>query len=152
MALSGAGGYVRHGANRTEDNYGHLKVEMAGARIRLDVTALGMAGSPTPCQQPTLEITLSKGHTSNSLFRRRLRRGCRFQDVCPFVVMCSSPFMTPQHRDNRKCSRSRSLFPTVGPKDLCTFLVAFDRFNLFRLLDRPCHVRFTNLLDTAIRG
>lgn len=32
VALSGAGGYVRRGANRTEDNYGHLKVEMARAR------------------------------------------------------------------------------------------------------------------------
>lgn len=67
MGLSGAGGYVHHDANHMEDNYGHLKVEMVQARIRLDVTALGMASSPTPCQ-PTLEITLSKDHFSNSLF------------------------------------------------------------------------------------
>lgn len=67
VGLNGAGGYVHHGANHMEDNYGHLKVEMVQARIRLDVTALGMVGSPTPCQ-PTLEITLSKDHSSNSLF------------------------------------------------------------------------------------
>ena len=151
MALSGAGGYVRRGANRTEDNYGHLKVEMAGARIRLDVTALGMAGSPTPCQQLTLEITLSKGRTSNSLFRRRLRRGCRFQDVCPFGVMCSSPFTTPQHRDNRKCSRAFIAFLRWGRGFMYVprWLRSFD---LFRLLVRPCHAHFNDLFDTTIRG
>lgn len=88
VGLNGAGGYVHHGANHMEDNYGHLKVEMVQARIRLDVTALGMVGSPTPCQ-PTLEITLSKDHSSNSLFACWLpHRGVAVVSKMPCASLC----------------------------------------------------------------